>query len=527
MAEVTVPAPTPRVLSIQSHTVHGFVGNKCATFPLQLHGFDVDSINSVQFSNHTGYPHVKGQVLNGTQLDELMEGLSSNKLVQYTHVLTGYIGSLSFLESVVRAVQLAKDNNPNVVYVCDPVMGDRGVGLYVPESLVAAYREKILPLASVLMPNQFEAEHLTGTRITSQADAIQACKSLHKAGPHTVIITSVDYESEPESIYVFASHRTSEGEYEQCQVCVPRQGGYYTGTGDLMAALVLVWLTKLKSLASALVHTVSTMQAVIARTRVVALTDTQPRPIKGGVPVPPELCVVQSRADLERPNLTVVARPVASRIRGVIFDLDGTLTMPHQIDFAAMRLELGVVGDMDILDHLDGLPAAQATTAENIIEQIELRQYTKGVLLQQSVSECVGGLVCAGVRVGLVTLAGKASVDAFMMAAHIPQGTFDPIITRADTSISRKPSADPARHICDAWNIPPSHVLFVGDSWKDQNCGSSAGCSTCHIASRLVSPLPSPMPVDYVGWDHSIELLDQLLPLIQAVNAEPAELSRP
>lgn len=43
-----------RVLSIQSHVVHGHVGNKCAVFPLQLLGFEVDFVNSVQFSNHTG-----------------------------------------------------------------------------------------------------------------------------------------------------------------------------------------------------------------------------------------------------------------------------------------------------------------------------------------------------------------------------------------------------------------------------------------------------------------------------------------
>ena len=37
-----------RVLSIQSHVVSGYVGNKSATFPLQLLGFEVDAINSVQ-----------------------------------------------------------------------------------------------------------------------------------------------------------------------------------------------------------------------------------------------------------------------------------------------------------------------------------------------------------------------------------------------------------------------------------------------------------------------------------------------
>uniref|UniRef100_A0A9L0JDH6 pyridoxal kinase n=1 Tax=Equus asinus TaxID=9793 RepID=A0A9L0JDH6_EQUAS len=43
-----------RVLSIQSHVVRGYVGNRAATFPLQVLGFEIDAVNSVQFSNHTG-----------------------------------------------------------------------------------------------------------------------------------------------------------------------------------------------------------------------------------------------------------------------------------------------------------------------------------------------------------------------------------------------------------------------------------------------------------------------------------------
>lgn len=59
-----------RVLSIQSHVVHGYVGNKSATFPLQVLGFEVDAINSVHFSNHTGYGKFKGQVLSDEELSE-------------------------------------------------------------------------------------------------------------------------------------------------------------------------------------------------------------------------------------------------------------------------------------------------------------------------------------------------------------------------------------------------------------------------------------------------------------------------
>ena len=71
-----------RVLSIQSHTVHGYVGNKSAVFPLQLLGLDVDPINSVQFSNHTGYAKgVRGQVLQGSELTELREGLAGSGIL--------------------------------------------------------------------------------------------------------------------------------------------------------------------------------------------------------------------------------------------------------------------------------------------------------------------------------------------------------------------------------------------------------------------------------------------------------------
>ena len=48
---------TTRVLSVQSHVVSGYVGNRAAAFPLQLLDIDTDVINSLQYSNHTGLIH--------------------------------------------------------------------------------------------------------------------------------------------------------------------------------------------------------------------------------------------------------------------------------------------------------------------------------------------------------------------------------------------------------------------------------------------------------------------------------------
>jgi pyridoxine kinase len=46
--------------------------------------------------NNAGYPTFKGQVLNGDQLWDLIEGLAANDLLYYTHLLTGYISFMSF-----------------------------------------------------------------------------------------------------------------------------------------------------------------------------------------------------------------------------------------------------------------------------------------------------------------------------------------------------------------------------------------------------------------------------------------------
>ncbi|KAF8399022.1 hypothetical protein HHK36_014888 [Tetracentron sinense] len=271
---LALPSETGRVLSIQSHTVQGYVGNKSAVFPLQLLGYDVDPINSVQFSNHTGklllslhsnrYPTFRGQVLNGQQLWDLIEGLEANDLLYYTHLLTGYIGSVSFLNTVLEVVNKLRSINPRLVYVCDPVMGDEGK-LYVPPELVSVYREKVVAVASMLTPNQFEAEQLTGFRITSERDGLEACKILHSAGPSKVVITSIHLDG---SILLIGSHQKAKSQPpEQFKIVIPKIPAYFTGTGDLVTALLLGWSNKYPdNLDRAAELAVSSLQALLQRT---------------------------------------------------------------------------------------------------------------------------------------------------------------------------------------------------------------------------------------------------------------------
>ena len=166
----------------------------------------MDTINSVQFSNHTGYSAgVRGQILDDGQLQELIDGLDANNINNYSHIINGYIGSKSFLTKLCSVVSHLKSVNPGLVYVCDPVMGDTGPGLYVPPDLLPVYKSQILPLADVCLPNQFEAELLADRKIKNESDAREVMDMLHDQGPNTVILSSTELGDKEDYLVGMAS----------------------------------------------------------------------------------------------------------------------------------------------------------------------------------------------------------------------------------------------------------------------------------------------------------------------------------
>ncbi|XP_023291608.2 pyridoxal kinase [Lucilia cuprina] len=290
-----------RVLSIQSHVVHGYVGNKSATFPLQVLGFEVDAINSVQFSNHTGYKVVKGQVLQEKELDDLFQGLDSNDLLKcYSHLLTGYIGNASFLRQVANIVKKLRATEPNLIYVCDPVMGDNGQ-MYVPQDLLPIYRNEIIPLADIITPNQYEVELLTEMKINTEADIWKAVQWFHDRGIDMVVISSSDLGKEGE-LRAFLSKRNG----SRYALNIPKQGTdiSFTGTGDLFASLFLAHSYQNTNLGLALERTIASLQAVIKRT-----IETMPAEVLNGerkvTSFERELKLIQSKTELENPQIVL------------------------------------------------------------------------------------------------------------------------------------------------------------------------------------------------------------------------------
>ncbi|XP_011498686.1 PREDICTED: pyridoxal kinase [Ceratosolen solmsi marchali] len=282
---------TPRILSIQSHVVAGYVGNKSATFPLQLLGFEVDAINSVQLSNHTGYKVIKGQVLNSEDLVDLMDGLIENNIDHYTHLLTGYVGSASFLRQIAQVVQKLKSKNPKLLYVCDPVMGDNGK-MYVPEELKEIYKNEIIPLADIITPNHFELELLLNRKIHTLSEIKDSLQELHKLGIRTIAVSSTYLDGKLISI---VSSTTD----EVIKIEIPQISAIYTGSGDLYAALFLAHSYLQNNLKLALENTINSLHDVLLKTYEYSL-DIKNRNMQDVRKI--ELRLIQSKRFIENPS---------------------------------------------------------------------------------------------------------------------------------------------------------------------------------------------------------------------------------
>lgn len=219
---------------------------------LQLHGLETASLNTVQFSNHSGYRQLKGFRTSAQQLADLFAGLKMNGLQQNVDmILTGYVPGEEELVEVGKIARGVKETKGSCFWLLDPVMGDQG-RLYVSEGVVPVYKS-LLPYADLIVPNQFETERLTGITVDSIATLSNSIDHLHNVYhiPH-VVITSVTFAHGTEYMKCAGSSMTSTGKPRKFMVDVPIIDGFFSGTGDLFAALTLARLREFSEAAGLL-----------------------------------------------------------------------------------------------------------------------------------------------------------------------------------------------------------------------------------------------------------------------------------
>ena len=249
-----------RILSIQSHVASGHGGNSAAVFPLQRLGHEVWPVLTVNFSNHTGYGAWRGPLIDPADVTEVIQGIEDRGVLPTCDaVLSGYQGSPAVADVVVDAVTRVKAANPAATYTCDPVMGNATSGCFVNPEIPPIIREKVVPVADILTPNQFELGFLTGTEPSSLDEVLESADLARAMGPRTILVTSV--ETGDDTIGLMAVDDKGAWLVE-----TPRLPMKANGSGDITAALFTAHLHTTRSAQQAVEHTVGSVYAVLEET---------------------------------------------------------------------------------------------------------------------------------------------------------------------------------------------------------------------------------------------------------------------
>jgi HAD superfamily hydrolase (TIGR01509 family) len=190
------------------------------------------------------------------------------------------------------------------------------------------------------------------------------------------------------------------------------------------------------------------------------------------------------------------------QIKGIIFDLDGTL-VESSLDFNLIRQQIGCPEGIDLLKYVDelGCQTSQARANNIIIEH----EYQDAITAKpiKGMAELISAIEAAKLPTAIVT---RNSLAASTMKVKQNAIAIDHVLTRED--YPAKPAPDALLAIANQWQIQPAHIMYVGDYLYDIQAANNAGMIACLITHGVESRYQDLA-------DIVIEELNQLLPFIQ------------
>lgn len=160
-------------------------------------------------------------------------------------------------------------------------------------------------------------------------------------------------------------------------------------------------------------------------------------------------------------------------LRGVIFDLDGTL-VDSRLDFDRMKEEIGVPHDEPLLEWVERMPEGEKKKrAWDILFRHEMEGAMAATLIP-GVAELLARLDDRGLKMGILT---RNTVEP---THHVVERLFEDRFTHVITRDDAPPKPNPAGllMICEAWGCRPAEAIFVGDYFFDVRAGRNAGMKT-------------------------------------------------
>ena len=215
------------------------------------------------FSNHTGYGAWRGPLIDPTDVGEVITGIEERGVFgSIDAVLSGYQGSEGIGDVIIDAVSRVKAANPNALYACDPVMGNAKSGCFVAPAIPILLRERVVPVADIITPNQFELGFLTETEPDTLESTLASVDLARAMGPRTVLVTSVERPDREEGTIEMLAVDDAGAWLVQ----TPHLPMKANGSGDVTAALFTAHYVATGSAQTALERTASSVYDLLQAT---------------------------------------------------------------------------------------------------------------------------------------------------------------------------------------------------------------------------------------------------------------------
>ena len=191
---------------------------------------------------------------------------------------------------------------------------------------------------------------------------------------------------------------------------------------------------------------------------------------------------------------------VPTRPKGLLFDMDGTLTQPL-LDFAAIRRDLGLPPDEAILEAMDAMTPPDREAADRVLDRHE-HDAAERSTLAAGCHAILDYLREERLPFAVVTRNSRRALEIVWQKHCLPPC---PTTTRDDAAY--KPDPAPLRLAASRIGLEPADCWMVGDGEYDVLAAAAAGMVCVWISNGEARPFATKPDVTLATLNDLLSML--------------------